>query len=132
MSLCSSYSCLSLSPVPGPRCTKLTIDGNFAINGNYHGNLYFDWLLSPVTMVVAIDGKVTINGKIYATGPQVCLNLIPFSFPSPFPEPPPPLPILISSFPLFAFHLSSVRKEKKHLYLFAFICFNCTFSAVMK
>ena len=34
-------------------CTKLTIDGNFAINGNYHGNLDFDWLLSPVTMVVA-------------------------------------------------------------------------------
>ena len=26
-----------------------TIDGNFAINGNYHGNLDFDWLLSPVT-----------------------------------------------------------------------------------
>ena len=34
---------------------KLTIDGN------YHGNLDFDWLLSPVTMVVAIDGKVTIT-----------------------------------------------------------------------
>ena len=33
---------------------------------NYHGNLDFDWLLSPVTMVVAIDGKVTINGKFYA------------------------------------------------------------------
>ena len=37
---------------------------------NYHGNLDFDWLLSPVTMVVAIDGKVTINGKFYATGPD--------------------------------------------------------------
>ena len=32
------------------------------------GNLDFDWLLIPVsTMVVAIDGKVTINGKFYAT-----------------------------------------------------------------
>ena len=35
---------------------------------NYHGNLDFDWLLAPVTMVVAIDGKVSINGKFYATG----------------------------------------------------------------
>ena len=60
---------LAIHQRPGPRCTKLTIDGNFAINGNYHGNLDFDWLLSPVTMVVAIDGKVTINGKFYATGP---------------------------------------------------------------
>ena len=42
------------------------IDGNFAIN---HGNLDFDWLLSPVTMVVAIDGKVAINGNFNATGP---------------------------------------------------------------
>ena len=40
----------------GPCCTKLTIDGNFAINGNYHGNLDFDWLLSPVNAIVAIDG----------------------------------------------------------------------------
>ena len=40
----------------------VTIDGN-------HRNLDFDWLLSPVTMVVAIDGKVTINGNFYATGP---------------------------------------------------------------
>ena len=24
--------------VPGPRCIKLTINGNFAFNGNYHGN----------------------------------------------------------------------------------------------
>ena len=39
----------------GPHCIKLTIDGNFAISGNYHGILDFDWLLSPVTMVVAID-----------------------------------------------------------------------------
>ena len=36
---------------------------------NYHGNLDFDWLLSPVTMVVDIDCKVTIDGKFYATGP---------------------------------------------------------------
>ena len=33
--------------------------------------LIVDWLLSPVTMVVAIDGKVTINGKFYATGPSL-------------------------------------------------------------
>ena len=56
---------------PGPCCTKLNIDGNFTINGKYHGNLDFDWLLSPVTMVVAIDGKVTISGKFYATGAQM-------------------------------------------------------------
>ena len=49
-------------------CTKLSIDGNFAINRNYHGNLDVNWLLSPVTMVIAIDGKVTINGKFYAMG----------------------------------------------------------------
>ena len=52
-------------------------DGSFAINGNYHGNLGFDWLLSPVSMVhvheVAIDGKVTINGKVSATGPRFAL-----------------------------------------------------------
>ena len=46
-------------------------DGNFAIYGNFHGNLEFDWLLSSVTMVVilvTIDGKVTINGRFYAVG----------------------------------------------------------------
>ena len=51
-----------------PRRTKLTFDSN------YLGNLDLDWLLSPVTMVVDIDGKVTINGKFYATGALV--NLI--------------------------------------------------------
>ena len=50
-----------------PRCTKLTIGGNFAITGNYRGNLDFDWLLSPVTMVVAINDNVIIFGKFYAT-----------------------------------------------------------------
>ena len=54
----------------GPHCIKLTIDGNFAINGNYHGHLDFDWLFSPVAMVVAIDDKVTINDKFFATGPR--------------------------------------------------------------
>ena len=29
---------------------KTYTDGNFAINGNFHGNLEFDWLLSNVTM----------------------------------------------------------------------------------
>ena len=33
-----------------------------------YGKLDDDWLLSPGTMVVAIDGKVTTNGKFYATG----------------------------------------------------------------
>ena len=47
---------------------KLTIDGNFAMNSNYYGNLDFDWLFSPVTMVVAIDSKFSINGKFNATG----------------------------------------------------------------
>ena len=51
--------------------TDFTIDGNFAIDGNYHEDLDFDWLLSHVTMVVAIDVKVTINGKFYATGTQI-------------------------------------------------------------
>ena len=56
---------------PRPLCTKLTIDGNFAINGNYHRILDFDWLLSPVTMVVAIDGKVAINGSFMQQGPSL-------------------------------------------------------------
>ena len=62
---------LSLKKTSGPRCIKLTIDGIFAINGNYHGNLDFDWLLSPVTMVVAINGQVTIN-YIYMQQDPVC------------------------------------------------------------
>ena len=113
---------------------KLTIDGNFVIDGNYHGNLGFDWLLSPVTMVLAmvpamvlaIDGKVTIDGKFYAMGPDihfrapmcpVCLwalllavggqvtsttPLPPCSPPSllPYPSPsPPPSPSLLTSPP---------------------------------
>ena len=55
----------------GPRCMKLTIDGNFAIYGNFNGNLEFDWLLRNVTMVVTIDDKVTINGNFYGTGPDM-------------------------------------------------------------
>ena len=54
---------LSEKSKPRPCCTKLTIGGN-----NYNGNLDFDWLSSSVTMVVAIDGKLTINGKFYAMG----------------------------------------------------------------
>ena len=66
---------------PRPCCTKLTIDGNFAIKGiNYHGNLDFDWLLSPVTMVVAINGKVTINGKFCATGALSDISYIRFLY----------------------------------------------------
>ena len=54
-----------------------TIDGNFDINGNYmymyHGNRAQQPIkikVSMVTMVVTIDGKVTINGKLCATGPR--------------------------------------------------------------
>ena len=52
------------------RCIKLTIDGNFAINGNYHGNRAQQpiKIKIKVSMVVTIDGKVTINGKFCATG----------------------------------------------------------------
>ena len=38
----------------------------------------FNLLLSPVTMVIAIDGKVTINGKLYATGPQSITKIITY------------------------------------------------------
>ena len=54
----------------GPRCIKLTIDGNFAINGNYHGNSAQQPIKIKVSMVVTIDGKVTINGKFCAMGPM--------------------------------------------------------------
>ena len=46
-----------------------TIDGNFAINGNYHGNRAQQPIKIKVSMVVTIDGWVTINGKYCATGP---------------------------------------------------------------
>ena len=58
---------LALKP-SRPVAQNLPLMVNFAINGNYHGNLDFLWLLSPVTMVVAIDDKVTISGKFCATG----------------------------------------------------------------
>ena len=59
---------------PGPRCIKLTIDGNFAINGNYHGNRAQQPIKIKVSMAVTIDGKVTINGKFYATRPRPLLH----------------------------------------------------------
>ena len=58
-----------LKMMPEPRCIKLTIDGNFAINGNYHGNGAQQPIKIKVSMVVAIDGKDTINGKFCAMGP---------------------------------------------------------------
>ena len=61
---------------PGPCCKKLIIDGNFAINGNYHGNRAQQPIKIKVSMVVTIDGKVTINGKFCATGPWA-LGLYP-------------------------------------------------------
>ena len=39
-----------------------------------NGNLDFDWLLSFVTMVVAIDGKVTVNGKFYCDGAHIAIS----------------------------------------------------------
>ena len=45
-----------------PCCIKLTIDGKCAINGNYHGNRAQQPIKIKVSMVVTIDGKVTING----------------------------------------------------------------------
>ena len=56
-------------PVSGLLCIKLTIDGNFAINCNYHGNMAQQSIKIKVSMVVTIDGKFTINGKFCATGP---------------------------------------------------------------
>ena len=53
----------------GPHCIKLTIDGNSVINGNYHGNRAQQPIKIKVSMVVTIDGKVTINGKFVQWGP---------------------------------------------------------------
>lgn len=54
----------------GKPCS-LTIDVNFAINGYFHGNLYFVWLLSDVAMEDNIGGKIAISGKSYAMGPGI-------------------------------------------------------------
>ena len=51
------------------RCIKLTIDGNFAVNGNYNGNRAQQPMKIKFSMAGTIDGKVTINGKFCATGP---------------------------------------------------------------
>ena len=49
----------------GPRCIELTIyHGNFAINGCYHGNRAQQPFKIKVSMVVTIDGKVTIKGTM--------------------------------------------------------------------
>ena len=45
------------------RCIKFTIDVNFAINGNYHGNR------AQQPMTIKVSMVVTINGKFHATGP---------------------------------------------------------------
>ena len=58
------------------RCMKLTIDGNFASNGNYHGNRAQQPIKIKVSMVVTIHGKVTLNGKFYATEViRVCMSI---------------------------------------------------------
>ena len=59
-----------------PRCTKLTSDGNFAINGNYHGNRAQQPIKIKVFMVVTIDGEATINSKFCATDPRYNLSLL--------------------------------------------------------
>ena len=55
-------------------CIKLTIDGNFAMNGNYHGNRAQQPIKIKVSMVVTIDGKFTINVKVLCNGPLVFLK----------------------------------------------------------
>ena len=55
--------------IPVPRCIQITTDGNFAINGNYHGNRAQQPIEIKVSMVLTIDGKVTIDANLYATGP---------------------------------------------------------------
>ena len=57
-------------------CIKLTIDGNFAINGNYHGNRAQQLIKIKVSMVDTIDGKVTIHGKFCAKGPRWKLETV--------------------------------------------------------
>ena len=57
-------------------CIKLTVDGKFAINGNYHGNRAQQPIKIKVSMVVTIDGKVTINSKFCAAGPSSFKNYI--------------------------------------------------------
>ena len=60
---------------PGPRCIKLTINGKYNFNGNFHRILDADWLWCLVAMVVTIESKVTIDGKFYATGPRCSIKL---------------------------------------------------------
>ena len=55
-------------PKSGHLLHKLTIDGSFAINNNYHGNRAQRPIKFKVSLVVTIDGKVTINGKFCAKG----------------------------------------------------------------
>ena len=59
-----------IKKITGTRCIKLTIDGNFAINGHFHGYRTQQPIEIKVSMVVTIDGKVTTNDKFCATGPR--------------------------------------------------------------
>ena len=54
---------LSSMGVLGPHCTKLTINGNSASNGNYHGNIAQQPIQFKVSMVGTTDDTVTINSK---------------------------------------------------------------------
>ena len=46
----------------------------FSINSKFHCIFEIDWLRNSVAMVVTIDGKATIDGKVYATGPRIICN----------------------------------------------------------
>ena len=48
---------------PGPRCIKLTINGNFAFNRNYHGNKTPYPISIKDSMEVTIKIQLTIKGN---------------------------------------------------------------------
>ena len=66
-----SLKCRQKEKWPGPRCIKLTINGKLDFNGNYYRILDADWLWC----FVAIESKVTIYGKFYATGHWSLLSI---------------------------------------------------------
>ena len=52
----------------GPSCIKLTISGNLAISGNYHGNKASQPISIEGSMAVTIDSR--IDGKFMQRGPN--------------------------------------------------------------
>ena len=55
---------------PEPHCIKLTINGNSAFNGNYHGNKTRHHNQSASRILWKLPLK-SIDGKFYATGPRL-------------------------------------------------------------